>query len=784
MMPGSGARFLFKQCLLSIAALGVLVAAASTPGGPVPGPLPIFPGDNWWNLDISGAPVDPASASYIDYIGPTRAMHPDFGGDVAPGSVQGYGFPYAVVDSTVTKQAVQFQYADESDGVNHATDESFPFYPIPDQAITEPHWVEGGEPGNVDLRRSSDRHLLIVDRDRRHLYELYNVFFDGSQWHAGSGAFFDMNVNGRRPEGWTSADAAGLAMLPGLVRYDEVFGAGEIEHAFRVTVRATNSYVYPASHRAGSTAGALPMGARLRLKASRDLSGFPPDVRRIFRAMQRYGLIVADNGSDLYVSGTYDTRWNNDVLNPAFGALTASDFEVIQLGSHPTAPTGAPAMTTEPTNQAVRGGQDARFTVAANGTPAPTYQWQLSTDGGSSWLNLSNDAIHGSVSTPTLTISGAPIGLNGYRYRAVATNSAGAADSSAAILTVLAAPLPGWSDLVDLTGDGRGDVFLYNRATGARRFEVTSLLPAGFGEIPGAWDPGWQVYPASLNTDAYTDFFLYDPARGLWIQALNHAGDGTFTYTVGDWDRSWTVVPADLDGDGLTDLFVYNLSTGVWVKCLVDGGGGFTGYAVGNWDPGWTLHPADLNGDGRDDFFLYNRVDGGWVEAFSQPGLGTFNYPASGQWDPGWQVIRADLNGDSRTDLFLLNATGEHVSAVSRAGAGFDYAGGPPWAAGWSVSAGDLNGDGATDLFLYNPTSGVWIEAFSDGVSGFDYSPLGNWDPAWSIAVTDLNTDGRGDVILSRADGMWIQATNTGPGTFSYAAGNWGGGWRVLTRRN
>ena len=216
--------------------------------------------------------------------------------------------------------------------MNHATNQSFPFYPIPDEAIAQAHWIEGGEPGNVDRRSSSDRHLLIVDRDRRYLYELYNVFYDGSQWHAGSGAFFDMNINGRRPDTWTSADAAGLAILPGLVRHDEVFGSGEIEHAFRVTVRATNGYVYPASHRAGSTTGALPMGARLRLKASRNISGFPPEVQKIFRAMKKYGLIVADNGTDMYVSGTYDTRWNNDVLNPAFRALTANDFEVIQLG--------------------------------------------------------------------------------------------------------------------------------------------------------------------------------------------------------------------------------------------------------------------------------------------------------------------------------------------------------------------------------------------------------------------------------------------------------------------
>jgi hypothetical protein len=330
--PAAGALL---AALISVVALGSVLAATSILGGTIPGPLPIFPRDNWWNLDISKLPVDPASASYIGFIGPAKTLHPDFGGNVAPGSAQVYGFPYAVVDSTVTPRTVQFQYANESDGVDHATNRSIPFYPIPDEAIAQAHWIEGGDPGNVDLRSSSDRHLLIVDRERRYLYELYNVFYDGSQWHAGSGAFFDLNSNGRRPDGWTSADAAGLAILPGLVRYDEVFGPGEIAHAFRVTVRATNGYVYPASHRAGSTTGALPMGARLRLKASRNLSAFTPEVQKIFRAMQRYGLIIADNGSDLYVSGTYDTRWNNDVLNPAFRTLTANDFEVVKLGVQP-----------------------------------------------------------------------------------------------------------------------------------------------------------------------------------------------------------------------------------------------------------------------------------------------------------------------------------------------------------------------------------------------------------------------------------------------------------------
>ncbi len=243
-----------------------------------------------------------------------------------------------MVDGSQPKKTVAFGEPGESDGVTHPGNASFPFYPIPDAAITQPHWIEGGDPGNVDDTAAEDRHMLIVDRDHRYLYELYNVYYDAGlqQWQAYSGAFFDLGTNDRRPDGWTSADAAGLAILPGLVRYDEVYGPDEIRHALRFTVRHTNGYVYPGSHLAGlQDPGALPMGARLRLKAPKDISAFAPAMQKIFRAMKKYGLVVADNGSDMYVSGTWDDRWDNDVLNPAFGALTASDFEVVQLGWQP-----------------------------------------------------------------------------------------------------------------------------------------------------------------------------------------------------------------------------------------------------------------------------------------------------------------------------------------------------------------------------------------------------------------------------------------------------------------
>jgi hypothetical protein len=337
--------------LLAGAALcGAILPAALAqcpPEVPVQGappPLPVFPADNWWNQDISAAPLDPNSASFIDFIGGTRTLHPDFGGEAKPGSVAIYGFPYAIVDGSQPRQKVKFLYWDESDGVDHDTGKSLPFYPLPAEAITEPHWVEGGAPANVDQRKKNDRHLLVIDCTNKHLYELYNVYYHPTKnkWLGGSGAFFDLTRNDRRTEGWTSADAAGLAIFPGLVRYDEAWNddVPEITHAFRFTVRATNGHVYPASHTAGNTAGALPMGARLRLKTSVNgqdpvLRTNDPHVRKIFRAMQRYGLIVADNGSDMYISGTFDVRWNNDILNPAFDTLRASDFEVVKLGWKP-----------------------------------------------------------------------------------------------------------------------------------------------------------------------------------------------------------------------------------------------------------------------------------------------------------------------------------------------------------------------------------------------------------------------------------------------------------------
>ncbi|HET6462632.1 MAG TPA: hypothetical protein VFH33_02435 [Candidatus Krumholzibacteria bacterium] len=280
----------------------------------------VLPTNNWWNLDISRAPVDANSSSYISWIGNGQQLHPD----MAPPP---WGIPYIGVSQNQPLSPVTFTgYASESDtGLRGAA----AGYPIPDAAKTQENYIENAAAGG---NTSGDRHMLLIDRDRWILYELYGTRWTGSRWEASSGAVFDLKSNGRRPEGWTSTDAAGLAVFPGLVRYDEVAATGPITHALRVATRATNGHVWPASHTAGSTSGAPPLGTRLRLKAATDISGYPPDVRKIFQAMKTYGLIIADNGGNMYVTGTMDERWDNGVLNPAFHSLHAGDFEVIQLG--------------------------------------------------------------------------------------------------------------------------------------------------------------------------------------------------------------------------------------------------------------------------------------------------------------------------------------------------------------------------------------------------------------------------------------------------------------------
>jgi len=273
-----------------------------------------FPADNPWNRDISTDPVDPNSDVLIATCGANAALHPDFGTVWDGGPI---GIPYVVVHGSQPKVPVTFDYSNESDPGP---------YPIPPDAP-----IEGGPSS------SGDRHVLVVDADNWKLYELYDAHPQngGSKWTAGSGAIFDLNSNALRPAGWTSADAAGLPILPGLVRYDEVVEQKEIAHALRFTCPTTRrAYVSPARHYASSRTGAdqPPMGMRVRLKSSVDISGYPANVQVILRALKKYGMFLADNGSSFFITGTHDMRWNDDEIG-AMKSLHGRDFEVVKMGT-------------------------------------------------------------------------------------------------------------------------------------------------------------------------------------------------------------------------------------------------------------------------------------------------------------------------------------------------------------------------------------------------------------------------------------------------------------------
>ena len=276
---------------------GGSAGAPTLPGAPA---CPLFPVSNVWNVRIDARGVASDSATLIATIGLDRGLHMDFG------SYAGYGIPYQVVGSTTARSTVAFDYDDESDHVG---------YPIPATPL-----VEGG----------SDHHILMVDRDACRLYELFDARRSGAAWAAGSGATWDLRSNALRPATWTSADAAGLPILPGLVRFDEA-SAGSIAHALRFTTNRTRtSYVYPARHQAGES-GSLslpPMGIRVRLKAGYDTSRFSPIARSIAVALQRYGMILADNGSPWYISGASDARFDDDVLHQ-LDVITGRDLEVV-----------------------------------------------------------------------------------------------------------------------------------------------------------------------------------------------------------------------------------------------------------------------------------------------------------------------------------------------------------------------------------------------------------------------------------------------------------------------
>ncbi len=303
------------KTIVRLVIVTVILAAVLIQGGLATetGGVGIFPADHVWNTPVDNLPVDSHSASYVTRIGTTSSLHPDFGSGLYAGAPM--GIPFNIVDNSVTKTTVTFEYDDESDPGP---------YPIPANPL-----IEGGSTSE------GDRHMLIIQRDEKVLYELYAAEKqpDGS-WHAGSGAIYDLSGYELRPAGWTSADAAGLAILPGLVRYDEVAN-GEITHAIRFTApRTQKAYVWPGRHYASGITDPSypPMGQRFRLKASFDTSGYPYQAQVVLNALKKYGMILSDNGGAWFITGVPDDQWDNDALH-TLARVKGSDFEAVDSTS-------------------------------------------------------------------------------------------------------------------------------------------------------------------------------------------------------------------------------------------------------------------------------------------------------------------------------------------------------------------------------------------------------------------------------------------------------------------
>jgi hypothetical protein len=289
----------------------------ATPTAVAAGACPILPADNIWNTPVDTLPLDPNSDVYINTIGSDGTLHPDFGSGVwPPGSTSPIGIPFVEVPGSQPLVEIIFtDWGDESDPGP---------YPVPPNAP-----IEGGPDGD------GDRHVLVIDQDNCILYELFYAWpQNDGRWEASSGAVYNLQSNALRPDGWTSADAAGLPIFPGLVRYDEV-EAGVINHAIRFTVPETRSdHIWPARHDASNLTGSQypPMGQRFRLKADFDITAFHPQVQVILQTLKTYGMILADNGSAWYLSGVPDERWDNDILHQ-LGDVPGSEFEAVDVSS-------------------------------------------------------------------------------------------------------------------------------------------------------------------------------------------------------------------------------------------------------------------------------------------------------------------------------------------------------------------------------------------------------------------------------------------------------------------
>jgi len=370
------------------------LAGLATAQAPNVGTCTVLPADNIWNTPIDQLPVHPSSSTWVNTIGVSSPLHPDFGSGTYNGGP--IGIPFVIVAGTQTKYPATFTYQSESDTGPYAIPLNAP--------------IEGGSAS------TGDRHVIAIDTGNCILYEIYAAYPQATSWQGGSGAIFDLLSDALRPATWTSADAAGLPIFPGLVRYDEIV-AGEIRHAIRFTVPQTQrAYVWPARHYASSLTGGQypPMGARFRLKASFDISPFSPTNQIILKALQRYGIMLADNGSSWYISGAPDSRWNNDDLHALTG-IAGSSFEAVDVSPLMVDPNSGQARQTSvsvgvsPASASVAVNAQRQFVATATGSADQSVTWDVNGNiSGNSTVGFI-DSISGLYTAPAVVPSPANV---------------------------------------------------------------------------------------------------------------------------------------------------------------------------------------------------------------------------------------------------------------------------------------------------------------------------------------------------------------------------------------
>ena len=421
---------MFRSSTAATLALILCAVSTAVAQSPTIGNCTVFPADNIWNTPVDQLPVSSSSSAWVTTIGSTKTLHADFGSGLYDGAP--IGIPFITVPGTQAKYPVSFTYASESDPGPYAIPLNAP--------------IEGGS------QSTGDRHAIAIDTDNCILYELYAAYPQSASWTAGSGAIFNLLSSALRPSGWTSTDAAGLPIFPGLFRYDEI-AAGEIRHALRFTVPQTqNTFVWPARHYASSLTGTQypPMGARFRLRAGFDISSFSAANQVILRALKRYGMMLADNGSAWYISGAPDSRWNNDDLHN-LGTLKGSDFEAVDVSGLMVDPNSGQAkqsttvsVTVSPSTASVLVNATQQFTATVTNAPTQLVNWSVNgAPGGNSTVGLIGTT--GLYTAPAVPPSGGSVTV-----QAASADSPSAVGS--AIVTITAPPAPVLSSLSPNTG--------------------------------------------------------------------------------------------------------------------------------------------------------------------------------------------------------------------------------------------------------------------------------------------------------------------------------------------